>query len=136
MHLIGFVIAGIGDHDDVDAGAIGEFALAFSAAGDLLATGAADGSIRLWSFPDLAPVRGMRESEVHVLGLAFTSGDRELIALGADHSLRVFDVGRGVEVLSVPVGDDPTAGLVAFSASADGRVLAFGSRTTCVLDLR
>jgi len=126
--------AATGTVSDALGSALG--ALAFSSDGGMLAVGGADGSVGLWSYPSLELLWEIQEHDAHVLGLSFASDDTRLVSMGSDHTLRCFFAVSGREILSVPVGEGADRGVGGFCASDDGRVIAYGSRTEYVIDLR
>ena len=82
------------------------YAVTFSGSGDLLATGASDGTVRLWD-PDRGPLpRAHRPSRRGVAGGVSPSG-RLITAGGADGVMRVWDTATGLPHRELPGHDTP-----------------------------
>ena len=95
-----------------------------------LATGAADGSIRLHDLtaadphakaPDLAGHQGP------VTGLLFAADGRRLVSAGSDGTLRSWQVDAGSQVAGRVISMNGLGPIRALAASPDGQWLAFGS---------
>jgi WD40 repeat protein len=73
--------------------------LAFSATGQILASGGADRKVRLWSFPDGTPLHAPMEGHVaYVAQVAFSPDDKTLASVGCD-GMRFWNVAAGRETL-------------------------------------
>ena len=99
--------------------------IAFSPAGDRVATGAADGAVRVWDVATGA-VRAVRIWTGHtapITALAFSPDGRSLASGSRDRSARHWDVASGAS--RVLTGHDGAIGSLAFSP--DGAALATAS---------
>lgn len=76
--------------------------LAVSPDGTLVATGHGDGLVRLWSVPDLAPVRTLVAYRGPILSVTFVHDGRRLATGDEFGDARIFDVASGDLVFSVP----------------------------------
>jgi WD40 repeat protein len=102
-------------------------ALAFSPAGEWLASASGDGTVRVWS------VRTRREHlrlEGHSAPLAFSPDGRALACLGPDDSVRLYELASGEERLRFQGHQGPVRCL---AFSPDGKALATGSEDTTIL---
>ncbi len=107
-------------------------AVAFSAGGDLLASGARDGSLLLWNPATGAQVGRLGGHSAAVLDLAFAPGGRLLASGAADGSVRLWSAtertlvsgltGHRAAVTSLAFSPD---GAVLFAAAADGSLRAW-----------
>jgi WD40 repeat protein len=108
-------------------------AVAFSRDGSLLATGAADGTIRLYDVSDPAhPVRlatagSAGGADSAVSGLAFAASGTLVAAAGADGTVRLWQVaGRSLTAAGTAAGAG-TGGPAALAFSPDSKTLAAGA---------
>jgi WD40 repeat protein len=93
---------------DADDHALG--AIALSADGRWLATGASDGAVRLRQAAALdGEARLVGGHRGAGRGLAFSADGAALVSAGFDGGIRVFDVARGVEQASFEIGEKPLA---------------------------
>jgi WD40 repeat protein len=105
----------------------------FSPDGCLLATAGRDKTIRLWDMTrepltgqDVVPIRilvGPTEFE-RITGLSFTPDGRRLASSGRDHTIRIWDVASGTEILTLRGELDFVNGL---AFSPNGHLLASAS---------
>jgi WD40 repeat protein len=95
-------------------------ALAVRRDGELAATGAADGTVRVCDALTGANARRLAGHRGRVTGLAFHPDGTRLASAGADGVVRVWDVRTGVDVLTLEVPAPATA----VSWSPDGSKLA------------
>jgi eukaryotic-like serine/threonine-protein kinase len=73
--------------------------LAFSASGQILASGGADRDVRLWSFPAGTPFQAPLEGHLaYVAQIAFSADDKTLASVGND-GMRLWNVASGRETL-------------------------------------
>src|SRR4029077_5328128 len=70
-------------------------AVGYSPKGDIVATGAADGTARLWSAKTGELLHTLRAHRGAVLNTKFDAAGRRLATLGTDRAVRVWDVESG-----------------------------------------
>jgi WD40 repeat protein/Flp pilus assembly protein TadD len=97
--------------------------VAFSPDGKYVASGGADGAVRVWDAAGVKPVRTLAGHQKQVYGVAFSPDGRRLASGGEDGTVRVWDVTSGKELISLRGHTHLVYG-VAFSP--DGRRLASG----------
>ncbi|MBW3599199.1 MAG: serine/threonine protein kinase, partial [Planctomycetes bacterium] len=104
------------------AGAI--HAVAYSAAGEIIATGGEDGIIKLREAPFVQEKRALEGHVGRVMSLSFSPGGKLLATGGQDRTIRLWNTATG-EQTAVLEGHTAPVSSVAFSS--DGTMLASGS---------
>ena len=99
--------------------------LAFSPDGTTLASGSADGKIRLWEVETGRSLSSFSAHDGLVLALAFSPHGKVLASGGSDTLVRVWDV-DSEHLLSILRGHTDSVDTVAFAG--DGELLASGGR--------
>jgi WD40 repeat protein len=98
--------------------------LSYSSDGSLHAVGSSDGGVTLCDTATGLPVRTLRGHSGRVYGVTYAAGDRILVTVASDATLRLWDTvaGECTRVIEIP---DP--GAWPAEVSPDGRVMAYGS---------
>ncbi len=97
------VVATWGGHSSIP------LSMAIDSSGTRLATGADDGTVRIWDLATGGELMVLGAGVASIDGVAFLPGDRHLVATGNDRQLRLYDVspeGRG-EVFAARTGGKP-----------------------------
>jgi WD40 repeat protein len=98
------------DRVDAHDGAI--FDIAFDPAGEMLATAGGDGTIRLFSWPDLEPQGQLSRGEEAVWSVLFTPDGKQLVSGGADRRVQLWDVTEKKSLVSMASTSDWVTDLV------------------------
>ncbi|WP_258607973.1 caspase family protein [Mesorhizobium sp. AR10] len=108
--------------------------LAFSADGNTLAAGGADGVVYLWRPDDSSTAGWMLDRKLdadswHVDKLAFAASGTRLAAVTTDNGIRLWDLSKGEEI-ALPAEAEPLRDIsvMALAVSQDGSLFATGSR--------
>jgi WD40 repeat protein len=102
-------------------------ALAFSADGAVLASGSADGTIRLWDVASRRPKGDARLGHMAaVTAVAFVPGGRHVASAGDDARVRFWRLDTG-EPAGGPLVAQVAEGVTSLAVSPDGRLLVTGS---------
>src|SRR5262249_38689640 len=96
--------------------------VAFSPDGRRLASGSADGSIKVWDAQTGQAILSFPGHAVLVVSVAFSPDGRRLASASQDGSVKVWDAQTGQEILSKKANGNGSS--VAFSP--DGKLLAWG----------
>jgi WD40 repeat protein/tRNA A-37 threonylcarbamoyl transferase component Bud32 len=108
------------------------YAVAFNRDGTLLASGATDGTVRLWDTATWREIAVLAHgSNVH--GVAFSPNGTRLVSACADNSIRLWDVGTHQEVANLR-GHGAYVHQAAFSPDGTRLVSASGDRTLRIWD--
>ena len=103
--------------------------LAFSANGQWLATGGDNGLITLWNVPTWTMEASLEGHRGRVSHLSFRTDEKRLVSLGADETVRIWDLTEWDEVSAYANPEKDSK----LSVSADGRLLGvFGGLNNTV----
>lgn len=97
----------------VDAAAAAIFDIAFSAAGDKVATAAGDGSIHLFSWPALESLGTMKAGGDAIWALTFVDNDQQIVSGGADRAVQLWDVAKRSSIVTMASARNWVTSLVA-----------------------
>jgi WD40 repeat protein len=122
--------AAIEDFPFVESPDVDVYSVAFSPDGKTLASGAGDGTIKMWSMADGRELRTLSSNSEQVYSVAFSPDGKALASGLGDHTIRLWDVNTGKEIRTLS-GHDFEVRSVAFSP--DGNVLASGAGTNIKL---
>jgi RNA polymerase sigma factor (sigma-70 family) len=112
------------ERDSLHAHAGPVFGLALAPQGDLLATGGADGSVKVWHAHRLGEPQVFLGHADRVQSVAFFHHRRAVVSGSRDGTARIWDIGSGNEIL-VLRGDG--AAIEALAVSLDDRLIATAS---------
>jgi WD40 repeat protein len=101
----------------------GVYALAFSPDGNILASGAADNTVKFWEVASRREIRSLGPG-LPAVAMAFSPDGRRVAVGLLDHTIKLIDAATGSET-GMLTGHSGLVGSVAFSP--DGRVLASAS---------
>lgn len=114
----------------VDAHQAAIFDIAFSSAGDKVATCAGDGTIKLFSWPQLETLASMSVGKDAIWSLLFVNDDKYLVSGGGDNAIQLWDVASAKSIVSVAVAGNWVTSLAALPDSTlvvagcmDGKLL-------------
>jgi serine/threonine protein kinase len=98
--------------------------VAFSLDGKRLATGSADGSVKLWGAGAGQELLTFKAHSTEVTSVAFSPDGKRLATGGREHTVKLWDAGAGQELLTIKgyLGD-----VSSLAFSPDGKRLAAGS---------
>ena len=108
------------------------FSVAFSADGATIASGGADGRVRLWDVNSLKERRALKAADSRVYGVAFSADGRYLAAVNGDATVTVWDAaGKNIKFSvnahnRIDLGGTGKAMARALAFSPDGARLAAG----------
>lgn len=113
IHVVDAVGSGVDDEwedavvDTWEGHSATPMAIAIDSSGTRLATGADDGTVRVWDLATGGELMVLGAGTGSIDGVAFLPGDQRLVATGSERLLRVYNVspeGRG-EILAAHTGD-------------------------------
>lgn len=90
----------------IDAHGAAIFDIAVNAAGDKIATVAGDGSVKLWSWPNLEAAGSMSRGNEAIWAVQFTPDGSKLITGGAERRVRLWDIAKSKLIMSIAVTPD------------------------------
>jgi WD40 repeat protein/nucleoside phosphorylase len=99
-------------------------AVAWSPSGDLVASGHADGAVRLWDAATGKAIRTLADHAGTVRSIAFSPDGQRLATGSADKTVRLWEVGTARFVRTL---EGHTHGIISVAFSPDGQRLATGS---------
>ena len=101
------------------------FAVAFNPTGDKLATGASDGSLRIWNIADGTKVQTFSGQVGEILDVAYSPDGKRLAAASSDGSVKIWEMTTGKSILTL---NGHTNAVIALAFSPDGTRIATASR--------
>ncbi len=110
----------------------GVFGLAFSAAGDKLATGSVDNTVKIWNSADWSEL-GTLKHPSRIYGVAFSPDGHRLACACADNSIRLWDTHSLQEAAELR-GHGKYVHHIAFSPDGTRLVSASGDKTLRIWD--
>lgn len=100
-------------------------AVAFSPDFRVMASGDRDGIVRLWSMPQLQPIRSLTGHTGPIRAIAFSPDARRVATGGEDKSIRVWDANTGL-LIKTYLGQNEPVRMLSFTAPGH-QVLSAGS---------
>ena len=97
--------------------------LAFSARGQMLASGSSDGTVRLWDIDSAREILALKQCG-EVFALAFARDGKSLVCAGSDGVLHLWDTVSGKEARVFPAHEAPVH---AVAAAPDGKTFVMGT---------
>ncbi len=120
----------------VDAHAAAIFDIAFSAAGDKVATAGGDGTLKVFSWPQLEPLASMSVGSEAIWSCLFVDSDSRIVSGGASRSVQLWDVATAQSIISLASAHDWITSLVALPGTnlvvagcMDGKLLVVDTHT-------
>lgn len=114
----------------IDAHQAAVFDIAFSSTGDKVATCAGDGTVKVFSWPQLETLGSMSVGKDAIWSLLFVNQDKNLVSGGADNAIQLWDVASAKSIVSVAVAGNWVTSLAALPNSTlvvagcmDGKLL-------------
>lgn len=102
----------------IDAHPAAIFDIAFSAAGDKVATAAGDGSIKIFSWPKLEPIASMvADKDATIWSLLFVNDDKQIVSGGSNNAIQLWDVARAQSIVTIAVAGNWVTSLAALPDS-------------------
>ena len=101
----------------VDAHQAAIFDIAISSAGDKVATCAGDGTIKLFSWPELETLGSMSVGKDAIWSLLFVNDDKNLVSGGGDNAIQLWDVANAQSIVTVAVAGNWVTSLAALPES-------------------
>ena len=102
----------------VDAHAAAIFDIAFSAAGDKVATAAGDGSIKIFNWPQLEPLASMTvDKDTAIWSLLFVNDDKQIVSGGSNNAIQLWDVASAQSIVTIAVAGNWVTSLAALPES-------------------
>jgi WD40 repeat protein/nucleoside phosphorylase len=121
---VGAVPPGVGEALPMMVPAAPCYAVAWNQAGDLLASGHDDGSVRLWDVVTGEAIRGLGGHTSAIQSVAFSPDGQTLASGSDDNTVRLWDVATGRALRAY---EGHTQGVWSVAFSPDGQTLASGS---------
>lgn len=120
----------------IDAHAAAIFDIAFSAAGDKVATAAGDGTLKVFSWPQLEPLASMSVGSEAIWSCLFVDNDTRIVSGGASRSVHLWDVASAQSIVSLATAHDWITSLIALpetnlvvAGCMDGSLLVVDTHT-------
>ncbi len=120
----------------IDAHSAAIFDIAFSAAGDKVATAAGDGTLKVFSWPQLEPLASMSVGSEAIWSCLFIDNDTHLVSGGASRSVQLWDVAAAQSIISLASAHDWITSLAALpdtnlvvAGCMDGNLLVVDTHT-------
>lgn len=102
----------------IDAHPAAIFDIAFSAAGDKVATAAGDGTIKIFSWPQLEPLGSMSvDPDAAIWSLLFVNDDKQIVSGGSNNAIQLWDVAKAQSLVSIAVASNWVTSLAALPNS-------------------
>ena len=102
----------------IDAQAAAIFDITFNHKGDQVATAAGDGTIKVFSWPQLDPIASLSRGKEAVWSVVFSDDDTQLISGGADRRVQLWDLAKKKSIMSLQMTSDWITSLVALPGTS------------------
>lgn len=102
----------------IDAHPAAIFDIAFSAAGDKVATAAGDGAIKIFSWPQLEPLASMSaDKDATIWSLLFVNDDKQIVSGGSNNAIQLWDVASAQSIVTIAAAGNWVTSLAAIPDS-------------------